>query len=161
MPMSQYISTIPFKPGMYIRARFYKRALNNCGNDVDIHYGTLLSYPDISIGSSVRIGPFNTIAQVNIGDNVFTGQAVHLLSGSRQHSYERTDIPMNRQAGVLKTINIGNDVWIGAGAVVMADVGSGAVVGAGSVVVSPVEAFSVVAGNPAKVIKKRKIDERK
>ncbi len=52
---------------------------------------------------------------------------------------------------------IGNDVWIGAGAIIIqgVNIGDGAVIGAGSVVTKDVEAYSIVAGNPAKFIRKR------
>lgn len=56
---------------------------------------------------------------------------------------------------------IGNDVWIGHGAVILpgTTVGTGAVVGAGSVVTRDVAAFTVVAGNPAKPIRRRVTEE--
>ena len=56
-----------------------------------------------------------------------------------------------------KKTTIGNDVWIGANAVVRKGVrvGDGAVIGAGAIVLKDVPAFSVVAGVPAKVIRYR------
>jgi len=50
-------------------------------------------------------------------------------------------------------IDIGQDCWLGAGAIVMASVGAGTTIGAGAVVVQPVEAGVVAVGNPACVIK--------
>jgi acetyltransferase-like isoleucine patch superfamily enzyme len=56
---------------------------------------------------------------------------------------------------------IGNDVWIGFGAIILSGVqiGDGAVVGAGAVVSKDVPPYAVVAGNPAEVMKKRFDDE--
>ena len=56
---------------------------------------------------------------------------------------------------------IGNDVWIGQNAVILPGVhiGDGAIIGANSVVGSPVAPYSIVAGNPAKEIRKRFDDE--
>jgi len=58
-------------------------------------------------------------------------------------------------------IKVGNDVWIGRGALVLpgVSIGDGAVIGAGSVVTKDVEPYPIVAGNPAKVIRKRTSDD--
>jgi acetyltransferase-like isoleucine patch superfamily enzyme len=54
-------------------------------------------------------------------------------------------------------VNIGNDVWIGKNALILSGVtiGDGAVIGAGSVVTKDVEPYAIVAGNPARLIRKR------
>jgi acetyltransferase-like isoleucine patch superfamily enzyme len=54
-------------------------------------------------------------------------------------------------------INVGNDVWIGHGALILSGIriGDGAVIGAGSVVTKDVDNYAVVAGNPAKFVKYR------
>jgi acetyltransferase-like isoleucine patch superfamily enzyme len=54
-------------------------------------------------------------------------------------------------------VSIGNDVWIGHGAIILSgvNIGDGAVIGAGSIVTRSVPDFAIVAGNPAKVIKFR------
>lgn len=59
-------------------------------------------------------------------------------------------------------IVIENDVWIGSKSIIMSGVqiSSGAVVGAGSVVTKDVSPYSIVAGNPARVVKKRFTDEQ-
>lgn len=56
-----------------------------------------------------------------------------------------------------KRINVGNDVWIGIGAIIKSGViiGDGAVIGAGAVVTKDVRPYEIVAGNPAKHIRFR------
>jgi len=56
---------------------------------------------------------------------------------------------------------IGNDVWIGYGAIILSGVkiGDGAVIGAGSIVTKDVLPYTIVAGNPAKIIRKRFSDQ--
>ena len=58
-------------------------------------------------------------------------------------------------------VDIGNDVWIGHGAVVLPgrNIGSGAVVAAGAIVTKDVPAYTIVAGNPARPIRRRFADE--
>lgn len=70
-----------------------------------------------------------------------------------QNLYFQDSMDDARKGGVT----IGNNVWIGLHALILPGVtiGDGAVVGAGSVVTKSVEPFTIVAGNPAKVIRKR------
>jgi len=158
---SEWLSKAPFAWGVVLRYEFYRRTLRSCGTNVFIGFGTVFYYPDVSIGSNVLIGMYNTIHHCDFGDDVLTAEGCRFLSGSRYHFYGRTDIPMNRQGGALKRIRVGNDVWVGANAVVMDDVGDGAIVGAGAVVTRRVGRFEIVAGNPARVVKRRgESDER-
>lgn len=62
-----------------------------------------------------------------------------------------------REERIAKTVEIGNDVWIGHGAIILPGVtiGHGAVVGAGAVVSHDVEAHAIVAGVPARFIRRR------
>ena len=63
----------------------------------------------------------------------------------------------------LNPLDIGNDVWIGANAVILPEVnriGHGAVIGAGAVVSKDVPDYGVVLGNPARLVKKRFTEEK-
>lgn len=153
--ISELLSLIPFAFGEICRYDFYKHTLRNCGNNVFIGFGTVLYYPKICIGNNVLIGMYNTIHHCDFGNNLMTGEGCRFLSGSKYHNFSRTDIPMTEQGGKLKRIRVGNDVWIGTNAIIMEDVGDGCVIGAGSVVAKIIEPYSIVAGNPAKIIKKR------
>lgn len=90
-------------------------------------------------------------ATVTFGDRVFVGPQVGL------HTAEHPlDVELRAQGyEIAKAITVGNDVWIGAGAQILSGVtiGDGAIIGAGSVVTRDVLSNTVVAGNPAKVIK--------
>lgn len=153
--MSQFISLIPFNLGKMVRYYYYRKTLAACGENVVFHFGVIISYPEVRIGNNVRLGPYNTLGYVSIGDNVLTGQYCHLLSGSQQHLINRLDIPIMEQGSKLRMIAIGNDVWLGANSVIMNDVGNGCVVGASSVVTKPISDYEVAVGNPAKIIKRR------
>jgi len=152
---SEFLSLIPTTIGFGPRYEFYRRTLRACGKNVFISFGTVFYYPEISIGSNVLIGMYNTIHHCDFGNDVMTAEGCRFLSGSKYHDFEHIHHPMTQQGGKMKRIRIGNDVWIGTNAIVMEHVGDGAVVGAGSVVTKNVEPYSIVAGNPAKLIKKR------
>ncbi len=74
------------------------------------------------------------------------------------HNYDRIDIPMNQQGEINKTIEIGDDCWLGYRSIICAGVkiGKGSIVAAGAVVTKDVPPYSIVGGIPAKVIKTRK-----
>ncbi len=110
---------------------------------------------DLIIGSNSRIGVGNTvIGPVWIGDYVQIGQ--HVLISGLNHKYENIDITIAEQGIEVSPVKINNNVWIGANAVILAGItiGEHCVVGAGSVVTKDIPPFSVVVGNPAKVVKK-------
>ena len=106
-----------------------------------------------------RIGPFCSVA-----DNVSIGLASHPMewvSTSPAFYHGRDSIPkdlasLDYDPAPAETV-IGNDVWIGAGTFIRpgVTVGNGAVVGMGSVVTRDVAPYTIVAGNPARVIRTR------
>lgn len=91
---------------------------------------------------------------ITIGKNCCIGEDVRLLTGTHSVSSPHLDL-------VTKPITIHDNVWIATAAIVLPGVtiGEGAVIGAGSVVTRDVAPWSVVAGNPAKFIKKRELKE--
>lgn len=72
-----------------------------------------------------------------------------------EHAFKVADLP------VKGDIIVGNDVWFGYGCLVKngVKIGSGAIIAAGAVVVKDIPPYSIAAGNPAKVVKKRFDDE--
>ena len=111
------------------------------GNRVALNYGVIINADcggKITIGDDVLIGP-NTI--IRAANHVFGDPLVPIRS-------------QGHQAGHVK---IEDNVWIGAGVIIVPNViiGHSSVVGAGSVVTKDIPPFSVALGNPAKVSKKR------
>ena len=153
--MSEFLSVIPYVFGIISRYEFYRFALQGVGRNVQIEFGTIFVQRDICIGSNVLIGRYCIIHHCDIGNFVLIGERCTFLSGSRQHSFERTDIPMALQGGQKKRIRLGDDCWIGSHSIVMESVASGSIVAAGSVVTRNVEPNLIVAGNPAKKLKER------
>lgn len=121
-----------------------------------IGYGARLwSAKSIIIGNRVLISH-----NVNVFDSL-----THPLSAADRHLHFRAIVEKGHPKMVdlgEREIVIDDDVWIGAGAILLRGVriGKGAVVGAGSVVTHDVAPFSIVAGNPARLIRELDADER-
>jgi acetyltransferase-like isoleucine patch superfamily enzyme len=152
---SQFLSLIPGKIGSYCRIAFYRFAMTSCHYNCLIGFGTLFSQPDTEIGQGVYIGPQCNIGSCSIESNCLIASGVHIMSGNMQHKFEDLEVPIQQQGGTYQKIRIGEDSWIGNGALVMANVGKKCVIGAGSVVTRDVPDYSIVAGNPAKLVKSR------
>lgn len=107
------------------------------------------------IGGDVRIGKY-----CQLGTNVAIHGTNHPISYLSTYINRRLFHDLNKLK-TSKEINIGNDVWIGQSAIILSGVtiGNGAIIAAGSVVTRDVAAFTIVAGNPAKPIRKRFSDE--
>lgn len=109
---------------------------------------------DVMIGKESLIGLRCTIiGPVQIGNHVIIAQNV-VLSGLN-HRYDNLSIPIHQQEVVTKKIIIEDEVWIAANSVITAGVriGKHAVVAGGSIVTKDVPPYTVVAGNPARIIK--------
>jgi len=152
---SQWASSWWGALGDYSRRALYRRLLDACAPDVCIAYGTTFSRPGARLGRRVYIGAFCNLGLVHLEDDVLLGSGVHVLSGKRQHHFDREDVPIREQGGSYEAVRIGRGSWLGNASIVMADVGEGCVVAAGAVVVQPVPDGAIVGGNPAKVIGQR------
>lgn len=155
---SQCLALLPGRCGILVRWAFFYLAARRCSWDVTIEFGTIMSSPDIEIGRHVYIGAYCVLGDVRLGDDVRIASGVSIPSGGRQHWEQIVPqdglSPLPEVPNQYRQITIGQRAWIGERAVVLADVGASAIVGAGSVVTSPVEDFCVVAGVPARTIRR-------
>ena len=109
---------------------------------------------DVIIGDHTRIGLHNTIiGPVTIGNHVNLAQSITVTA--LNHNFEETNKRIDEQGVSTTPVTIGDDVWIGANAVILPGVhiGNHCVVAAGAVVTKDVPAHSLVGGVPAKIIK--------
>ena len=112
----------------------------------------------ISFGNNVSFGSHCQIqCDLIVGNNVLIASRVSFI-GKDDHLFNipGTTIWESGRGDKFKTI-VGNDVWIGHGAIIVAGVkiGDGAIVAAGSVVTKDIPSCVIVGGNPAKFIKER------
>lgn len=118
----------------------------------------------IVIGYKSTLGSSNYFhGNISIGKYCQLGSNVAIHSTSHPLNYLTTYVNRNLFDGELTelkaigSLDIGHDVWIGHGAILLGNIriGNGAIIGAGAVVNKDVEPFSVVAGVPAKLIRMR------
>lgn len=110
---------------------------------------------DVTIGDHTRVGIHCTvIGPVCIGNHVNLAQGITVTA--LNHNFADSNRKIDEQGISTKPVVIGDDVWIGANAVILPGVtiGRHVVVAAGAVVTKDVPDYSLVAGVPAKEIKK-------
>jgi maltose O-acetyltransferase len=151
--LSQYNATGADEPA--VRHTLLRELFAAVGDGADIQPRFACDY-----GYTIRVGKnafinyncvFLDCAPITIGDDLQMGPAVQLYTAF--HPLDR----QTRTAGLeyARPIRIGDGVWIGGGAIVLAGVmiGDGSVIGAGSVVRHDVPDGTVAAGNPARIIR--------
>jgi len=155
--VSEAVSVLPFSLGWKLRRAIYEQLLPQIGKDVLLNFGTVIEDPRTTFGNDVWISSGCYIDYAKIGSHVLIGPQAVLLAGGRHHQFDRLDLPVKHQGNLPREpLLVGDGVWIGANATVMADVGHDAIVGAGAVVTKPVAAYAIVAGNPARLIRDRR-----
>lgn len=155
-------------PRSFVRAVLRRLAVHEnvvYGASFRVGRGVVVSSPHgLTIGDFVSIGP-RSIVQVDgtIGDFALIGMGVQIV-GRDDHAIREVGKPYvfstwvaDRSATARDRVDIGRDVWIGGGAIVLSGVtiGDGALVGAGAVVTENVPPYAIVAGNPGRLLGER------
>lgn len=145
---------LPGMPLRYIRNALLKLFGATISWKTPVYCSVKIYMPwNLIVGKYSCIGPNVTIYNkdvIRIGDNVVVSQGANLCSASH-------DISDSQMALITKPITIENRAWIASEAFVGMGVtiGEGAVVGARACVFKDVESWTVVGGNPAKIINNR------
>ena len=142
-----------------IRRFICRHIFEYCGDNVNIEHGARFG-----AGTRIRIGN-NSGLGVNcvvpngsiIGENVMMGPNCYIHE--RNHSFSRVDIPMIKQGyAPPKPIIIDDDVWIGRDVTIMVGrhIAKGSIIAANCVLTKDYPEFSIVGGNPSRLIRSRK-----
>lgn len=149
---AQALANLPGLPGSLVRAAFYCMTLKDCSIDVSIGLGSYFSRRQAIVGRNVSIGSYCVIGQMKIGARSQISSHVEMPGGRVQHIRDQQGRLSDTVEGRNDLLEIGEDCWIGAGAIIMANVGAQSTIGAGSVVVHNVPSGVVAVGSPARPI---------
>jgi len=148
---------IPGRFGAHIRLKLLSKYFAHCGQEVVIHPGVYFyGIHKLSIGSRVNLA-VGTFIQASGGmtlcDDVLLGPNVKIWSVN--HVFDDISLPIIEQGYDEKEVVIGKGCWLGANVIILPGVhlSEGCIVSAGSVVgIKKYPPFSIIAGNPARVI---------
>lgn len=146
------------KRGTIIIGRKFVACSDSHHNSMGVNQRVLLHAvsreSQIVIGDNVGVSgcTISAVTRITIGDNTLVGTGALIVDydGHAIDPYER----LAGGGGVSKPVTIGGNVFVGGRAIILKGVtiGEGSVVGAGSVVTKDVPPFSIVCGNPARVV---------
>lgn len=151
---------VVIKGSKYIAIGSYCKFGHNCVLTAWDSYKTQKMTPQILIGDNCNIGDYAHITAINkivIGNGVLTGRWITITDNSHGESLfpSMSLPPQERILNSKGAVIIEKNVWIGDKSTILPGViiGEGSIIAANSVVTKNVPAYSVVAGNPAKIIK--------
>ena len=145
---------VPTEIGIALRWSLVRRLAARCGDCVAIHDGVFLFRLErASFGANVSVHPMcylDATGGLAIGDDVSIAHGVSILT--TEHDWTVPGVATRDAAVTAAPVTIGDDVWIGAGARILAGItiGDHAVVGAGAVVTRDVAPRTIVVGVPAR-----------
>ncbi|UHS58283.1 acyltransferase [Agrobacterium vaccinii] len=152
----KHCANAQFGPGVYIadKAEVYTdRLIMGAQSWIAGH---AIVRGDIELGKNVSINPYACISgKVRIGNGVRIASHVSIVGFN--HGFDDTETPIYHQPLTSLGIEINDDVWIGANAVVLdgVKVGRGAIIAAGAVVAKDIPAMAIAGGVPARVLRYR------
>jgi virginiamycin A acetyltransferase len=151
---AQLLALVPGLPGVFARRAFYRLTLDDCGRSFFVGFGAMFSHRRVVVEEDVYIGPYAIVGSSKLRRGCLLGSRASIVSGTDLHTLDAdgrwTATDMTR----LRQIEIGEYAWIGEASIVMADLGRAVHVAAGSVVANRVPAGVLVAGNPARFVKR-------
>lgn len=147
------VALLPGLPGAYVRRAFYWLTLDGCDPRCHIGFGAMFTHRQVVLERGVYVGTWALVGSALLREGTSIGSRASLLSGTELHEFrDGRWTPYN--AAKLRQIALGPHAFVGEGAIVMADVGAGAMVAAGAVVANAVPDAVVVAGNPARFVRR-------
>ena len=148
--LTQLLALIPGFVGTYLRGAYYYGTLEQCSWQVHVGFGSVFTHRDASVGPYVSMGAYCVIGHARIGDHVVMASRISIPSGRRQHIDESGKLSSEPR---FESVTVGRGSWIGEGAIIMANIGEHCIVSAGAVVVNETPGASLLAGNPAAVVR--------
>lgn len=136
-----------------------KKIFKFCGKNVNIERGASFGNGfDLEIGDNSGLGRYSHVPpNIIIGKDVMMAPNVFIFY--LNHKFENIDIPMRKQ-GITKkkAVIIEDDVWIGRGVYIMPGrkILKGSIIAAGTVLTKDYPEYSIIGGNPSKLIRSRK-----
>ncbi len=147
------VALFPGLPGAYLRRAFYRLALDRCHRLCHIGFGAMFTHRQVVVGPGVYLGTWALVGSADLREGTSIGSRASLLSGTDLHEFRDGQwTPFD--ADKLRQLVVGPHAFVGEGAIVMADVGARTMVTAGAVVSSAVPDGIVVAGNPARFVRR-------
>lgn len=172
-------------PFLNAALRHPMRFATGASNPSIVHLAAVIDHPNITVGRhsyandfdppqdwAARLAPYlypgaperlemGPFCQIAHGVRFITASANHAMTGISTYPFDIFDparlVSMTEGGDPLPDTVIGADVWIGHGALILpgARLGAGVIVGAGAVVAGEVPPYCIVAGNPARILRRR------
>ncbi|WP_146526450.1 acyltransferase [Novipirellula artificiosorum] len=150
----QCFALLPGFLGMCLRRAFYCGTLRSCSWECQIEFGSIISHREATVESEVFIGNYALLGRVHLKQGCLIGSRSSILSSGAHHVLNGNGHWTTPDSLDLKVTVIGAYAWVGEGTVVMFDVGEGALVSAGAVTSARVLDHVMVAGNPARFVRR-------